>query len=179
MKWIIMIMLAGILVPNIVKFFSMSVGLLGLLPEYLQWVMGDPTVLKDTGTRKRVQNTFTEIFFSMQTHLLNVVILVVLGWNVWHWQIPALWIWLRGIISVVSVVAGVSNVMIARHLFKEYMRVRVTGQVFARLRLNMRHPENLPRTALTIDQTLSVWAGIGLYSLSAVACGSLICVMWY
>ena len=180
MRWIVLAILAGICVPSVSRCFYLLTGLSTLIPEYLQGVAAGSIVLKDVDTRKRYQNLWTEAFFSLQTHLLNVVILVLLGWNVWHWHIPAPPAWLRYVICVICIVAGVGDFLIARHLIRGYMQVRTTRQLFAEVYAhieNPEHPEDLP-TPLTIGKVLPVWAGIGTYSLSTVAAGSLICLVW-
>jgi hypothetical protein len=143
----------------------------------LQEVVAGGIDLKDVDTHKRVQNLWTELFFSLQTHLLNVVVLVLLGWTIWYCQVPALPTWVRYIISVISVAAGLGDFLIARYLIRGYMEVRETRRLFASVYSRRKPPENVPGP-LTTGEVLPVWAGIGMYSVSVVAAGSLIYVVW-
>jgi len=178
MTWMIAITLVGILVPNVVKLLSVSTKLLGLMPVYLRWVGGDPAVLKDEDTRARLQSSFTTIFLSIQTHAVNVVVCALLGWSVWHGRLPTLSPWLRGIASGVSIGAGIANIIIARHLIEGFSRVQETGRAIAKLQRDLGRAEDQQAGSLPMAAAVRVWAGIGMYVVSAVACASLAYLVW-
>jgi hypothetical protein len=171
-------MLVGIIVPNLVKLFSVSTKLLGVMPTYLQWVGRDPAVLEDENTRGRLRSAFTEIFFSIQTHALNVAACALLGWIVWRGRLPALSPWLRGLASGVSIAAGVSNLIIASHLIGEFSRVHGAGRAARQLEEHLGIAEDQRMRSFTVAEVIQAGAGIGIYVVSAVACAGLAYLMW-
>lgn len=178
MTWVITVTLVGILVPNLVKLFSVSTKLLGFMPTYLRWVGRDPAVLEDERARTRLRNSFTKIFFSIQTHALNVVVCALLGWIVWHGRLSILSPWLRYLASGVSIAAGVSNLTIARHLIGEFSRVQEAGRAIAQLGERLGRSEDRRASSFTMADVVQVWAGIGMYVVSAVACAGLAYLVW-
>ena len=99
MLWIALLILAVILIPNLYKLCIVSIQMMGFLPSYLQSVTSDPSILGDESTRVRLQNAFTTIFFSIQTHALNVVAILLFGWIIWNRNDLALAQWLKIVIS--------------------------------------------------------------------------------
>lgn len=178
MTWVIAVTLVGILVPNLVKLFSVSTKLLGFMPAYLRWVGQDPAVLEDEETRTRLRNSFTKIVFSIQTHALNVVVCALLGWLVWHGRLTTLSPWLRYLASGVSIVAGVSNLTCARHLIGEFLRVQENWRMIAQLEGRLGRSQDRRATSLTTADVVHVWAGIGMYVVSAAACAGLAYLVW-
>jgi hypothetical protein len=178
MTWVITVALVGLLLPNLFKLISVSTKLLGGMPAYLRWVGGDPAVLEDKDTRVRLQSAFAKIFFSIQTHALNVVVCALLGWTVWHGRLPTLSLWLRYLVSGVSIAAGVSNLIIARHLIGEFSRVQETGRAIAQLEARLGRSEDQRGSSFTTADAVSVWAAIGMYVVSAVACAGLVYLVW-
>jgi len=174
MKWVITVAMVVIFVPNVVKLLSVLVKLLGIMPPYLRWVGQDPAVLEDDETRSRLRSSFTQIFFSIQTHVVNAVVCGLLAWFVWHGRLPTLSPWIGGFVSGISIAAGVSNVIIARYLIKEFLRIQETGRMLdgVQLRLALRRDQR-PKL-LTLADVVCVWAAIGLYVVSAVACAGLV-----
>ena len=99
MLWIALLILAVILIPNLYKLCIVSIQMMGFLPSYLQSATSDPSILGDESTRVRLQNAFTTIFFSIQTHALNVVAILLFGWIIWNRNDLALAQWLKIVIS--------------------------------------------------------------------------------
>lgn len=174
MIWIITVSLVGTLVPNLVKLLSVSTRFISIIPVYYSSVLNDRTILEDKETRRRMENAFTKIFFSIQIHALNVAILAMLGWSVWYGQVPNLSSMLKGIVFGVILVAGLSNLSIACSQIKDFFILLKLARANAKVAdvLNMDPPE--PIAYLDVVQ---LWAWIGLYSGSAVACAGLY-LMW-
>ncbi len=146
------------------------------MPMYLQSVTHDPAILENEQTRGRLENAFTEIFFSIQAHALNVVVLAVLGWGLWHGEMPSLSLWLKGILSGVALAAGISNLIIARYLIQEFSHLRESSRAIAQLALSL--GEDQPTLGFSMTDVVQVWAWIGMYVSSAFACAGLVYLVW-
>ena len=178
MTWVITVTLVGILAPNLVKLISVSMKLLGILPAYLRWVGGDPAVLEDEDTQTRLQTAFTKIFFSIQTHALNVGVCVLLGWIVWQGRLPTPSPWLKGLVSVVSILACGSNVIAARNLIQEFLQVKKAGRAIAQLGKRLGVVEDQRAISFPTTDAVWIWAAICLYVVSAFVSVGLVYVLW-
>ncbi len=178
MIWIALFILAVILIPNLYKLCTVSIQLIGFLPTYLQSVTADPTILGDANSRMRLQNAFTTIFFSIQTHALNVVAILLFGWEIWHRNEFALAPWLKIIISIVSIAACISSGMIARHLISEYRQVRETSRALEKLQSSIGGEESSKDGSLTMLDTIHVWSAISMYLASGLVSLCLLLAAW-
>ena len=178
MIWIALFMLAVILIPNLCKLCTVSMKLIAFLPTYLQAVTTYPTILGDANTRARLQNAFTTIFFSMQTHALNVVAILLFGWVIWYRNEFALALWLKIIVSIVSIAACISNRMCARHLISEYRQVRETSRALEKLQSSIGCEESSKDGILTIPDTILVWSAISMYLVSGLVSLCLLLAAW-
>lgn len=171
MTFVMTLTLAIILIPNLVKLLSVSAKLISFMPMYLQAVTRDPMILENEETRSRLDNAFTEIFFSILTHALNVVVCTMLGWSLWHGKMPNLSPLLKGIVFGVALGAGISNFIITRYLIQEFLHVRGSSRAIAQLLSTLGKDE--PTLAFSMADAVQVWAWIGMYVVSAFACAGL------
>lgn len=174
MKWVITVAMVAIFVPNVVKLLSVSVNLLGITPPYFRWAGQYPAVLEDDEPRSRLRNSFTQIFFSIQTQAVNAVVCGLLAWFVWRGRVPTLSPWIGGFVSGISIAAGVSNVIIARYLIKEFLGIRETARMLDGLQFRLALRRDQGPKLLTLADVVCVYAAIGLYVVSAVACAGLV-----
>lgn len=178
MLWIALFILAVVLIPNLYKLCTICIQLIGFLPTYLQSVTADPTVLGEDNTRVRLQNAFTTIFFSIQTHALNVVTILLFGWIIWHKNDLALAPWLKIVISIVSIAACISSAMIARHLISEYQRVRETSRALTKLESSISGDDSPKDGTLTKSDTIHIFLAISLYFASSLVAICLLFASW-
>jgi len=178
MNWVLTVTLAGILIPNLVKLVSVSTQLVGVIPAYMKWVR-ERGLIKDENTRARLRNATGEIFFSIQTHTLNVVVCALLGWIAWYDWSPTLSSWVAAVASVVAIGAGVSNVVVARHLIEEFWRIQQGGQAILQLGERLGRVVDQKEILPTMVDAVWMWAAICLYLASAVASAGLAYLVWF
>jgi hypothetical protein len=167
MTWVITIVLLALLVPNLVKFLSVSTNLISFLPMYLQSIRQNPSILEDKESSTRLTNAFTTIFYSIELHGLNVLVLGVLSWSLWEDRLPNLSTLLKGILWGVVFAASILNLVITFDQVREFVHVQKSSRLVAQLISSL--GQNQPPSALTITATLQIWAWIGVYAASAVA----------
>ena len=176
MNWVITVALAGILVPNTVKLLSVSVQVISFMPMYLQSVTSDPSLLENQETRSRLQNAFTTIFFSIQTHGMNVLVLLVLAWSLWHGVTLNISGLLKGILLAIGLAAGISNLIVARSQIQEFFSVAKSSRAIEQLVTNLGQQQ--PSLGFSPTATVQVWAWIAMYIFSSVACAALMYLVW-
>jgi hypothetical protein len=172
MTWVFSLILLGIGIPNLYKCLSVLGNFISFLPMYLQEVNTNPALLDNEESRNKIRDALLTIFYSIQAHGLNVVILVILGWWVWKGQIPSmLWEW-KGFSLVLALWGIGANGIMVNHLIKRFRHAQETQRALEELASSLKSNVAVPKVPMII------WGYIGGYVASGLACGSLLYLLW-
>lgn len=168
MMWFVAIGLVVLTVVNLFKFISFTTSVVSILPMYFPFVRQDPSVLEKGETRDRLENAWIVAFYMIWIHGFNVLVLSVLAWRIWQGRLlnpPPL---VRDALWSVGFAMSILNLIVVWDQIQHYLFYRDRQIQIAQLLSLPKH-----ELALTIGDTATIWAWIGVYALCSVAGASL------
>ena len=167
MVWGSVIVLLMVLIPNLIRLFSVSRDLIKSLPRYYKLRDESPSLPESEKTR--IQNAFATLFFVIQTHAANVLACGILGWILlWHGQMSNLAPWVKVAIWGLAIASIIGNLFIVYERIQNYLQVLKVYRLLGGIRERWKSAAKTPDAeSFSLADTVGIWGGVGLHILSA------------